>query len=196
MRGRIFLLILANLLAVFIVLFFLDWFDIWNGYTRLLASVGKVAFRSSIVRSEDVSLLEREEQAKLMESFNIREADLKKYESSLKSREDDLTKKSAALVGERESLEAQKKKIAGDKATTVAYDKKVAELSDRLYNMPPDKAVERLLELKDDLLILDVLKGIDAVAASKSQASVVPYLYSLMPKEDAARLLRLSTINE
>lgn len=196
MKGRVFLLVVANLVAIFIVVFFLDYFDIWNGYTRMMKGMGRYALRTELSRVEDLSLLEREEQAKLMESFNLREADIKKAESGVKNREDDLTRREASLAQERENLENLRKKMSGDKAEKATYEKKVADLADRLYNMPPEKAVERLLELKDDLLILDVLKAIDAVATSKSQASVVPYLYSLMPKEDAARLLRLSTINE
>lgn len=196
MKLRVTLLVLANLLAVFIVVFFLDWFDIWNGYTRMMKVFGRYALRTELSRTEDLGLLEKEEQAKLMESFNLRESDLKKMEAGVKNREDDLTRREATLAQERENLEALRKKMSGDKAEKATYEKKVADLADRLYNMPPEKAVERLLELKDDLLILDVLKAIDAVAAQKSQASVVPYLYSLMPKADAARLLRLSTVNE
>ena len=197
MKLKVFLLILANLAAAMIVLFFLDVFGIYNGYGKMNAFLGKTFSKSKgIGRSEDISLIEREEQNKLVESFSIREADLKKTEADLKAREDNLLKDAAALKQEKENLEKQKKKIQSDKAEKVAYEKKVQDLSERFYNMPPEKSVERILALGDDLLVLDTLKAMDAIAASKSQTSVVPYLYSLMPPADAARLLRLSTVSE
>ncbi len=180
-----------------IVLFFLDLFGVYHGYGKMNAFVGKYLGKSKgIGRSEDITLIEREEQSKLIESFSIREADLKKTESDLKAREDNLLKDAAALKQERENLEKQKKKIKADQSEKVAYEKKVQELSERFFNMPPEKSVERILALGDDLLVLDTLKAMDGIAAARNQTSVVPYLYSLMPPADAARLLRLSTVSE
>ena len=50
--------------------------------------------------------------------------------------------------------------------------------------------------LKDDILILKVLVAMDAYADSVGKGRMVSYLYSLIPKDDAARLMRKSTITE
>ncbi len=191
------MLVVANLCAALIVLYFMDFFGIYNGYSKIGNLAQKYLPKShASAREADLSLIEREEQNKLIESFSLRETDLKAYEEKLKNREDNLVKDESKIKQERQNLEAQKKKIAATQADKNTYDKKVQDLADRFYNMPPDKAVERVLVLGDDLLILDTLKAIDALSAKKGSPSVVPYLYSLMPPADASRLLRLSTAGE
>jgi hypothetical protein len=191
------MLVVANLCAAIILMFFLDFFGVYSGYSKISNFLSKSLPKGhGASRDADLSLIEREEQNKLIESFSMREADLKGYEDKLKSREDNLIKDESKIKQERQNLEAQKKKLAANASDKNAYSKKVQDLADRFYNMPPEKAVERILVLGDDLLILDTLKAIDAISVTKGTASVVPYLYSLMPAADASRLLRLSTAGE
>ena len=68
------------------------------------------------------------------------------------------------------------------------YENRNANLrqSAEYYNgMPPEKAVERMLELEDQDLI-DILRTAEQLAQEAGQTSIVAYWISLMPPERAA----------
>jgi hypothetical protein len=55
--------------------------------------------------------------------------------------------------------------------------------------MPPEDAV-KILSKQDDLMILDILKRMDARAQTAGHASPVSHLLSLMDPDQSARIQR------
>ena len=201
MKFRLFVLIFANIVGLVVIAYFLEIFGISNVYSKIKNSSGlggtqaSYAENNSDVRSGDLEILEEAEKNKLIESFRIKEIELSRKETSLSNLAVELEKKQGNLEIEKNNIEKQKKRIEKERLEKITYQKKVENLAKIYYNMPTKNAMERILELKDDLLILDVLKEMDAYAIKKEQQSVVPFIYSLMPKEDASRLLKKSTVS-
>lgn len=196
MRIRILLYTLANILAIVLALYILDVINVYKGFSQALGVFRSEPEIERPLEQNDINLLRQAETAKVLESFDIREADLEKKEIEITEKAEAVEKDLQVLSEEQKRLQAQKEQEEREKAAAEAYALKVRNLADRFYNMPPDKSSERLLELKDDLLILDTLEEMDAIAAERGQASIVPYIYSIMPAEDASRLLKKSTVSE
>ena len=196
MKFRIFLLTLANIIAILILLYILEFAGVINYYSRIKKTVNSVVLGKKIMRSEDMNLVEKMEINKAVESLYMKQSDLSKKEKDLDEREKKIVTGEEEVNNEKKMIEKKKQKMKEDEQLKTEYKVKVQDLANKYYNMPPDKSVERIVELKDDILILDIFKEMDAIAAGKGQNSIVPYLYSLMDKETAARLLRKSTVSE
>ena len=197
MKLRAFFLLSAIFFALFIIFYLFDLLEITDTYSRFKKTwIEQDITAEGRVSGEDLTLLEREEQAKLTESFNIREAELKKKELEFAQEKMELAGRLQQVLEAEKALEKQKKRLEKQEEEIKNRQAMVKDLAEKFANMPPERAVERILEIKDDLLILDTLKEIDAYFALNGQVSSVPYLYALMPKEDAARLLRKSTVVE
>ncbi len=197
MKAKIFLLTTANILAVIIILFFLDYFGVSDLYSTISNSISGLFTAAKTERSdESIKLLERDELEKVYESFRMREADLQEKATNLNTLAEKLAKEKTMLEQEKKSLENTRESFEQSKKDHRSREQMVLNLANKFANMPPEKAVERILELDNDVLILDVMDGIDEVMAEKGQNSIVPYLYSLMPKEDASRLMKKSTVTD
>ena len=194
MRGKILALLFANILAVGVILYFLDYLGVSDIYSQISGTIiGKsTATIDSTARA--LTLIEKEEEEKLLSSFAIRETELQKWEDRLKQNEEDLKAKELELDQERQNLKLQRQKLQDEKNKKESYELKVSLLSQKFFQMPPEKAVERILALKDDLLIIDILQSLDSYAQLTEQPSIVPYLFSLMPPEDSARLDKKYTL--
>jgi len=197
LKAKIFLLTTANILAVIIILFFLDYFGVSDLYSTISNSISGLFTAAKTERSdESIKLLERDELEKVYESFRMREADLQEKATNLNTLAEKLAKEKTMLEQEKKSLENTRESFEQSKKDHRSREQMVLNLANKFANMPPEKAVERILELDNDVLILDVMDGIDEVMAEKGQNSIVPYLYSLMPKEDASRLMKKSTVTD
>ena len=197
MKLKILFFLLGNILAFTVLLYFIDYFGISDIYTTLKSRFLEEQSEEGIdVTTKTFELIEQEEEKKLLESFAIQETELKSWASTLKEKEENLKAKELELKQEREKLKFQRDKLAEDKKKEENYDLKIDNLAQKFFNMPPEKSVERILALKDDLLILDVLKSMDQHSADLDRISIVPYLFSLMPPEDSARLDKKYTFKE
>lgn len=200
MNLRTAVLVLANFLGVIVILYFLDFFGVTNLYNTIktrsfLKTQEEVIAQDGFTRSIDKDYIEEAERNKMLESFRIREIEIAKKEMSLSNLQRDLQREKEEMETEKENFQKQREKIKRELENKESYEKKIENLSLVYYNMPPENAVERILELKDDLLIIDVLKEMDRYASTQNKQSIVPFLYSLMPKEDASRLLKKSTVS-
>lgn len=198
MKIRIFLLILANLTAALILFYFLDQYNISSIYSDVKNQLFEktVSPENARFQDEDPYLLEKMEQKKLMESFDRREADLKKLSEALKEKEKEILKEKIKISEAQKELRDQKELLKKQQEQKEAYSKKVKKLAEQYSGMPPEKSVAIITQLGDDLLILDVLEQMDKLAEEQGGASIVPYLYTLMPPDTASRLQRKSTISK
>ena len=174
----------------------MDYFGITNIYSKIR---NKITPETSIVQEiseRDLYIIEKMEQQKIIESFNMREADLEKISQDLNLKAEKLSEERQKLDTEKQNLQSQIIAWEKEKEEIEDYQVKVDQLAEKFFQMDPKIAWSVILELKDDLLILDVLAGIDRLSAESDNVSPVSYIYSLMPKEDSARLLRKSTISD
>jgi len=195
MKFRAVVLVFANIVAVIILLYFLELFGIYSAYSSLKDRLPGKVRQAAVMRIDDPALIEKEEQAKMIESLQMKETDLAAWEADLKIREEAVLKDAGKTAEEKQQIIEMRKAFELEKQQRESYQEKVRKLADQYSGMPPDKSAVIILGLKDDLLILDVLKGMDQIAASKGQSSIVPFLLTLMPPEDAARLQRKSTVD-
>ena len=198
---KIIFLIIANLIALFVISFFLDFFGISYFYRNSLKVVTQYLESEEIPsntfadQQEEIEILDSESREKLIKSLQMKEKDLLKKEKLLEKREEEILANLSAIEQEKETLLLETEKLKQEKKSKENYEKKVSDLATQFTNMIPEKAVERLLLLKDDILILDILRKIGTDANNNGTISLVPYFYSLMPKDDAARLLKKSTLS-
>lgn len=194
-----FLLVLGNFLGIMILLYFLDYFGFVSTYSNVKDRIFLEVEGDPLPTEEEalleLQLIEEEEREKLRAFLEERERSLVEKEEEIKTAEANLQEERQLLASERESLIKKEEELTLRQSEENAYEVKVADLANRFFNMPPQSAMERILALEDDLLILDVLKGMDEVAVQRGQQSIVPFLISLMPPEQAARILKKSTIS-
>jgi len=138
---------------------------------------------------EDELLLERERLLK-------REEALKLQQEAIDSRSEEIAQMEAEVQQKLEMLEEKEKALAEREKSfnerVKQYENKSANLrqsSEYFTGMPPQKAVDRLLEM-DDQDIIDILRMTERIAQETGEGSVVAYWLSLMPSERAAQLSR------
>ena len=193
------LLLFANFLGILILLYFLDYFGFVSTYSdvkdRIFLEVEIDPLPTEEEALLELQLIEAEEREKLRAFLEERERSLVEKEEEVKADQARLQEERQSLASERESLIKKEEELTLRQSEKNAYNVKVADLANRFFNMPPQAAMERILALEDDLLILDVLKGMDQVAVQRGQQSIVPFLISLMPPDQAARILKKSTVS-
>jgi flagellar protein FlbB len=119
--------------------------------------------------------------------------DLEMFSEELEQRENLLNEREAKLNEEAKRLEEQEKVLSEEKRQYDNYRDNIATQAEYFVGMPPRKAVERLQEM-DDLLVIDILREIDHRAEETGSQSIVPYFLSLMePPEKAAAIQRKMT---
>jgi seryl-tRNA synthetase len=184
---RIFLLLAINLALAIIALYILDMMQIID-YKQIL---GRIPFlrQTYAVKIEDRYLLERSE---LDKKWQVLDEKSRNFLQDKKKLEEDARNVSI----EKENIEKEKENVKNMidtfekmKAEKEAYENRVDKVAEQIENMDPKFAV-RILEKQDDLLIVDILKKIDARALDKGGGSTVPYLLQLMDPEQSARIQR------
>ena len=184
---RILFLLIINLGLTFVALYILDMLQILD-YKQILSKIPgfKQVYAAKI---EDRYLLERVE---LDKKWQILDEKIRNYEQDKAKLDAD--QRDVAIA--RDNIEKDKENVQNmidnfekAKAEKEAYDKRVDEVAAQIENMPPKSAV-LILEKEDDMMIIDIMKRMEARAADASRQSSVPYLLSLMDPEQAARIHR------
>lgn len=137
----------------------------------------------------DSLMLEKERLAKQLESLDIRSEDLDLREQELVKREDDIAQKLEVLEERKTALEEEEKNF---NLRRKQYENKRANLrqtSQYYVGMPPQQAVDRMLEM-DDQDVIDILRTAEEMAREAGEDSIVSYWLSLMPSDRAAILSR------
>lgn len=184
---RIFFLLLINLSLTFISLYVLDMLQIID-YKQLLSKIPLMK-QAYAVKIEDPFLLERLE---LEKKWQILDEKVRNYEEEKKNLEEAL-RNLAIARDDMEKREENIRNMIDDfvKQTNEqeSYEKRVDQVAEQIENMPPKSAVA-ILEKQDDMMIIDVIKRINARATDAGKQSTAPYLLSLMDPEQSARIQR------
>ncbi|MFP4362319.1 MAG: periplasmic-type flagellar collar protein FlbB [Spirochaetia bacterium] len=188
---RIFVLILF---IVFLIIGGVWWFDflgIINArhyFNPVLRLIG-IAPRTQVENIQDPNLLDRERSDMSMESIQLLEEELVQREQAISEREVELQQLYEDLQEREEALEERENSL---NQQMNLYDNRRANLeqsAEYLGGMPPQNAVEILLEMNDQDII-DILRTVERLAQDAGEDSVVAFWLSLMPAERAAAIQR------
>ncbi len=178
------------------ILYFVDYFGIVSLNLATLTDrvIGNEIKDEVIYENQELFLLKEQENQKLIEAINSQKSELDQIKLNLDNQAKELERENLALAQERKNLELEKEAIERQRTDENNYEIKINEIANQFLNMPPERAVERLVALGDDVLIIDILNRIDQQAEENDAISIVPYFYSLMPEADAARIIRKSSV--
>ncbi len=198
MNGRIVVYLVLIFLSSAGIFYFLNFFKVIDVIdvedTSLTSFFESEPVEREAFENQDLFLIKEQENQKLAESINIQRDELDLKEQELRVREDSVNQQLLEISEERKNLELEKQSLEKEKQEQESYENKVASIAEQFINMPPERAVERIVALNDDVLIIDILNKIDEDARDEGVISIVPFFYSLMPEDVAARIIRKSSI--
>ncbi|MBN2509630.1 MAG: flagellar protein FlbB [Spirochaetales bacterium] len=180
----LFLLIAVLTLAGLLWFDYLGLINVKERFAPVLQRVGIMA-PAPLEGETAADLLDRVRIEKLYGEIDRRQEELDKREESIAVKENELEQMVETLAEKEKALEDREKSF---NEIVKQYENRNANLrqSALYYNgMPPEKAVERMLELEDQDLI-DILRTAEQLAQEAGQTSIVAYWISLMPPERAA----------
>ncbi|HOG65080.1 MAG TPA: hypothetical protein PLD82_06545 [Spirochaetota bacterium] len=184
---KIIMAVLLNLFLGAVLLYVLDMTGAMT-FESIMTSLG--LSEGEAIKIEDRFLLEREELNKQWLVLSLKEKDYGEKLHQLTTNDQRLKDKENQLKGLEKQLREREKKASEAEMEKIKRSERVRIVADQLMNMPPKDAVPRLEAQTDDLLVIDILRAMDAVAADQGKRSIVPYLLSLMKGERAAAIQR------
>ena len=196
MKFKIAILIIVNLIAFTALLYMFDIFGVVNYYTlmrtKIAPNIPLMARFTQKARVEDMSLLARDDLAKMRESFNLREKNIEAQESLIASRAIELNSQSELIEQDRQNLLNAWSNYQATMDEASQYQAVITDLANKINSMPPQSSVDILNEFAasgQDDLVIDVLLEMDSIAATEGRNSTTSYLLSLMDASVAARIL-------
>ena len=196
MKFKIAILIIVNLIAFTALLYMFDIFGVVNYYTlmrtKIAPNIPLMARFTQKARVEDMSLLARDDLAKMRESFNLREKNIAAQESLIASRAIELNTQSEAIEQDRQNLLSAWSNYQATMDESSQYQLVLTDLANKINSMPPQNSVALLNQLAENGsgdLVIDVLLEMDSIAATEGRNSTTSYLLSLMDASVAARIL-------
>ncbi len=197
MKFKILILTIINLVAFTALLYMFDIFGVINYYTLLREKIAPITpgFVSKLTkkeRVEDLTLLARDDMAKMRQSFYLREKDIQAQEALIASKAIELNSQSELIEQDRQNLLNAWSNYQTTMDEANQYNVVLADLANKINSMPPQSAVALLNQLAEngqDDLIIDVLLEMDAVAAAQGINSTTSYLLSLLEPTVSARIL-------
>jgi flagellar protein FlbB len=188
---RIILLILLVLVLVIGGLLWFDYLEIIDG-KRLLGPVLRMVGLEKPVEleAEDPYLLEKERLAMQLESLELRSEELDGREERIAQTEAEQQQIREELADKERDLEEREKSF--NERQKVFENRKVSleVTAGYLVGMPPEEAVDIMLEYEDDMELIDIIATVDRLAEEAGQVSISSYWLSLMPAATAQRLIR------
>lgn len=186
----IILILLIAILGLGGMLWF-DYLGLMNVRERLypVFSFFGLGTPAEVEDSGSALLLDEARLDKLYEELDRREESLTEYEEGLSDKEEELLQMAEALEEREQALEDREKSF---NEIVKQYENKSANLrqaAEYFSGMPPESAVERLVEM-DDQDVIDILRMTERLAQEAGEVSVVSYWLSLMPADRAAVLNR------
>ena len=197
MKFKILILTIINLVAFTALLYMFDIFGVINYYTLLREKIAPITpgFVSKLTkkeRVEDLTLLARDDMAKMRQSFYLREKDIQAQEALIASKAIELNSQSELIEQDRQNLLNAWSNYQTTMDEANQYNVVLSDLANKINSMPPQSAVALLNQLAEngqDDLIIDVLLEMDAVAAAQGINSTTSYLLSLLEPTVSARIL-------
>lgn len=197
LNRRLINLIFINIFLVLSGLLWVDYLGLINIREDIYPQLAKIPGLNALVpkRVEDPYLLTREERRKEEIAKRIEWEKIKEYERKLKEKELQLKEKEQSLEEYEKRLKAKEKEIDKKYKEKESYKQKIQLQAKYFVSMPPEDAVKRL-EKMEDLLVIDILKEIEAQAAAEGKQSLVPYFLKLMNPDRATEIQRKMTVVE
>jgi flagellar protein FlbB len=182
-----FFLVLVILFLSFAVIYLLDGLGIIRGGDYI-----------TMLKDENPPILEDTEFPGEVEKLRFQ-----KWEERLMQREEEIASREAIVDGRFLEVQQKEQEINEIKAGVMAERKKlammaqdiedrntkVADLANKVGNMPPEKAVEMMVNWRD-FDIIDVLRQMDRNAAATGTPSITPFLLTLFTPERRAEIAR------
>ena len=188
---RVFSMLIIVLLLSFGGLFWFDFLGILDARIVLspLRNLIGLNEQSSFSEIQDPLLLDRERLASREEALMKLRDEIKLAEENLLAREVELEQKIATLNEKEKSLVEQEKIF--NKSRLGYEDRRVSlkQMARYLVGMPPDNAVEILLEM-EDYDIIELFLVAEQLAEEEGSVSLVSFWLSKMPAARAADLQR------
>lgn len=184
---RIFFLLVLNIALVFLSIYILDFLQIVD-YRQILGKVPglKTAYQ---VKVENPFLLERLELDKKWSILNENLKNLEEEKQKIKLENEKIAIEKKKVEEDKKQIQNRIDQFEKQKKEAQAYTKRVDQVASQIENMPPASAVKILSE-QDDMMIIDILRRLEARAQQAGTTSMVSYLLSLMQPEQAARIQR------
>lgn len=184
---RVFFLLIINLILVFLSLYILDFLQIID-YKQILSRVPLLR-NAYQTRVEDPFLWERMILEKQQELLNEKIRNYEEQLSQLVAKKLELDQEWEQLAEEKQNVQNMIDNFNNEKAAQETYQQKVLAVAQQIQNMPPKVAVQ-VIAKQDDLMIADIFKALDQMAADAGTGSVVPGITMLMDPEQLARVQR------
>ena len=171
---------------------------LWFDYLGLMNVKQMFAPATQLVGISAPEKLDNDEDALLLERERLlkREEAVKLQQEALESRTEEIAEMEAEVQQKLELLEEKEKALAEQEKSfnerLKQYENRRANLrqsAEYFAGMPPQQAVDRLLEMEDQDII-DILRTSERLAQERGEGSLVAYWLSLMPSERAAQLSR------
>jgi flagellar protein FlbB len=188
---------ILGLILIVLVLFFggILWFDylgLIDGRRIVAPVLSWVGLRRRVrvEDAEDPLLLDRERLGKQREALDLISEDLSRREDGIFQKEAEIEQILDQLDEREEALEEREKSF-NERINAFENRRVNLEQNSRyLTNMPPQDAVQILLNYENDMEVIDIIKITDELAATAGEASISPEWLRRMPAERAAELTR------
>ncbi len=137
-------------------------------------------------KDDEPSLLQWEELKKTKEKLDELSESLAAKQIKLNERERQIKKLEEQLAQRRKGLDLEAKKLQQEKKQYASYKKNIEDLAQKIGNMPPDGAI-KIMANWDDILVIDVLRRMDSLAADEGRQSITSYLLFLIQQQNPER---------
>ncbi len=194
MKLRIFVLMIANLVAFAGLLYMFDIFGVVNYYSLMRDRISPVipSFVSSgTERIEDMYLLEKDDMAKMRLSFDQRQRDLDTLSEELNVKSSNISSVEQELQQERDNIALAWQTLEEVEKEKSNYDLILTDMASKWGSMPPASTVAIITEHSNNneqQLIIDVLNKMDVIAAETGASSITSFLISQLDPVIAASI--------
>jgi flagellar protein FlbB len=186
-RRLVLLLLLSILFAGALLLFVLDRIGIFQAaqYFTFLQPDNP----EKIEDMEYPSEVEKITLQKLAEKLAEKEEQLTQKELKLQEMVDNIQNQESEIEAIKKNIDVERSSIKLLVQDLNNRDKKVRDLAGKVLNMPPEKAVEMMVNWRD-FDIIDVFRKMDVIAEEEGQPQITPYLLTLFSPERRAEISR------
>ena len=125
-----------------------------------------------------------------LESLELQRKSLEEREKKLIKRANELDEKELALTEVNEQLQQRLKSLEERENLYRERNNKIQRIARNFSGMPPAQAVAQMNEM-DALLVVDILRAADEIAAQENTNSLVSFWISQMPAVRGAEINKL-----
>ncbi|MDR0382470.1 MAG: flagellar protein FlbB [Spirochaetaceae bacterium] len=193
-RSLLLLLLILVISAGGLIWFdYLNVIDIKTALAPVYRRLGLGARTQSASPSGEPLNLDAERLAVLLETYDLREMEMRKQEEEIRTRQAQIEQMSAELEDRQKGLDERENSMNALAEQTASRERNIEQNARYLNSMPPQNAVA-IIEAMDDQQAIAVMRKVDEIAQAEGAASIVPYWFSLLPPARAAEIQRKMSI--